>query len=58
MKLIRVKALTGRSSVMIVTQNPGGHGAVREICELVLVAQGTWTDVVSGYRNVAQRLEQ
>jgi 3-deoxy-D-manno-octulosonate 8-phosphate phosphatase (KDO 8-P phosphatase) len=47
-----------RSSVMIVTQNPGGHGAVREICELVLVAQGKWTDVVSGYRNVAQRLEQ
>ncbi|MBN2233055.1 MAG: HAD-IIIA family hydrolase [Deltaproteobacteria bacterium] len=28
---------------------PGGHGAVRELCELIMAAQGTWTDVTSRY---------
>ena len=30
-----------RSRVHYVTRAPGGHGAVREVCELVLAAQGT-----------------
>lgn len=29
-------------SAAIVTQKPGGHGAVREVCEAILQAQGTW----------------
>jgi 3-deoxy-D-manno-octulosonate 8-phosphate phosphatase (KDO 8-P phosphatase) len=29
-----------------VTMNPGGHGAVREVCDLLLKAQGKWTEIV------------
>lgn len=32
-----------------VTQKPGGHGAVREVAELLLRAQGRWTELVSRY---------
>lgn len=28
-----------------VTRHPGGHGAVREVCELILKAQGQWEKV-------------
>lgn len=34
----------------LVTQKPGGFGAVREICELILVAQGHYDDFIDGYR--------
>jgi 3-deoxy-D-manno-octulosonate 8-phosphate phosphatase (KDO 8-P phosphatase) len=30
-----------------VTARPGGRGAVREVCDLLLKAQGKWTGVVS-----------
>ncbi len=33
----------------IVTKAPGGRGAVREVIELVLKAQGTWRAVVDAY---------
>jgi 3-deoxy-D-manno-octulosonate 8-phosphate phosphatase (KDO 8-P phosphatase) len=33
-----------------VTKAPGGCGAVREVIELVLKAQGRWDDVIQGYR--------
>jgi YrbI family 3-deoxy-D-manno-octulosonate 8-phosphate phosphatase len=33
-----------------VTKAPGGCGAVREIIELVLKAQGRWDDVIQAYR--------
>ena len=29
-----------------VTHNPGGRGAVREVCDLLLKAQGKWAEVV------------
>ena len=30
-----------------VTSLPGGHGAVRQVCDLLLKAQGKWADIVS-----------
>jgi 3-deoxy-D-manno-octulosonate 8-phosphate phosphatase (KDO 8-P phosphatase) len=30
-----------RDHVHFVTQRSGGHGAVREVCELIMAAQGT-----------------
>jgi len=32
-----------------VTKNAGGHGAVREVAELVLREQGRWDEVVASY---------
>lgn len=32
-----------------VTKKKGGHGAVREVCELILQAQGKWVDVAKRY---------
>ncbi len=32
-----------------ITQNPGGKGAVREICEIILKAQGKWEKIVKRY---------
>ncbi|MBL7155746.1 MAG: HAD hydrolase family protein [Candidatus Omnitrophica bacterium] len=32
-----------------VTRLPGGKGAVREICELILKAQGKWDELVKAY---------
>jgi len=32
-----------------ITELPGGHGAVREVAELVLRAQGRWDEIVAGY---------
>lgn len=32
-----------------VTRSPGGSGAVREVAELLLKAQGTWKDVLKRY---------
>jgi 3-deoxy-D-manno-octulosonate 8-phosphate phosphatase (KDO 8-P phosphatase) len=32
-----------------VTINKGGHGAVREVCELILKAKGEWADVAKRY---------
>jgi 3-deoxy-D-manno-octulosonate 8-phosphate phosphatase (KDO 8-P phosphatase) len=34
-----------------VTQLPGGFGAVREVCELILKAQGRWDDLMTRYVN-------
>lgn len=31
-----------KANAHYVTRRPGGHGAVREICELILKAQGKW----------------
>ena len=33
----------------LVTKNRGGWGAVREICDLIMKAQGTWDTVTSRY---------
>jgi len=32
-----------------VTQREGGRGAVREVCDMILKAQGKWNDAVSAY---------
>jgi 3-deoxy-D-manno-octulosonate 8-phosphate phosphatase (KDO 8-P phosphatase) len=33
-----------------VTRAAGGHGAVREVVEMILKAQGKWDSIVAGYR--------
>jgi len=32
-----------------VTDSPGGKGAVREVCEMILQAQGRWDEIVEKY---------
>ncbi len=39
-----------RASAHYVTRRSGGRGAVREVIELVLRAQGLWPDVVARFR--------
>ncbi|WP_372609815.1 KdsC family phosphatase [Halomonas sp.] len=34
-----------------VTRLPGGHGAVREICDTLLQIQGQWASILDSYRN-------
>jgi 3-deoxy-D-manno-octulosonate 8-phosphate phosphatase (KDO 8-P phosphatase) len=31
-----------REAALLVTERRGGHGAVREVCELILKSQGRW----------------
>ena len=31
------------------TQAPGGHGAVREVCEALLTAQGLWDEIIARF---------
>ena len=38
-----------RAAAHIVTTLPGGFGAVREVCELILKAQGHWSDLMRKY---------
>lgn len=40
-----------KAAAHYVTNRQGGRGAVREIIELILKAQGKWEDVVSLYRS-------
>lgn len=42
-----------RARVSYVTQAPAGAGAVREVCELLLKAQGQWQQAIAPY--LAQR---
>ncbi len=32
-----------------ITKNPGGRGAVREVCDLLLQAQGKWEEILRRY---------
>ena len=34
---------------MMVTENRGGRGAVREVCDFLLRAKGLWQDIINGY---------
>lgn len=34
---------------LYVTKSPGGRGAVREVCDLLLQAQGTWDEITRRY---------
>lgn len=38
-----------KKSVHYVAKNKGGQGAVREVCEMILQAQGKWEEVASRY---------
>jgi 3-deoxy-D-manno-octulosonate 8-phosphate phosphatase (KDO 8-P phosphatase) len=38
-----------RQYAHLITDNPGGEGAVREVCDLILKAQGKWEEVTSIY---------
>ena len=38
-----------RAAAHYVTKLPGGFGAVREVCELVLKAQGRWAELMKRY---------
>jgi len=38
-----------RAAAHFVTQQPGGHGAVREVVELILKAQGRWQELVTPF---------
>lgn len=40
-----------RAAAHFVTTLPGGFGAVREVCELVLKAQGYWAELMERYTN-------
>ena len=35
--------------VHYITENPGGRGAVREICEIIIKAKGRWPDATARY---------
>jgi 3-deoxy-D-manno-octulosonate 8-phosphate phosphatase (KDO 8-P phosphatase) len=37
-------------AVDLVTKNPGGRGAVREVCEMILKTQGMWEELMGRYR--------
>ncbi|HVF55062.1 MAG TPA: HAD hydrolase family protein [Pyrinomonadaceae bacterium] len=38
-----------RAAAHYVTKLPGGFGAVREVCELILKAQGRWAELMKRY---------
>lgn len=42
-------ASTVKEYVHMITQNPGGHGAVREVCEFILKAQEKWESALANY---------
>lgn len=38
-----------KKAVDYVSEKPGGKGAIREICEIILKAKGNWIDVAARY---------
>ncbi len=42
-------ASTVRDYAQYVTGKPGGMGAVREVCDLILKAKGLWGEILNGY---------
>jgi 3-deoxy-D-manno-octulosonate 8-phosphate phosphatase (KDO 8-P phosphatase) len=39
-----------REAAHYVTRLPGGFGAVREVCELILKTQGRWDELMRKYK--------
>ena len=39
-----------KKQVDYVTKNRGGRGAVREICDMILQAQGKWPEIAAKYQ--------
>ena len=40
-----------RDAAHLVTVNPGGQGAVREVCDLILKAQGRWESLTARWQD-------
>lgn len=40
-----------KQHVHLITEKNGGEGAVREVCEILLKAQGLWDSVIKSYLN-------
>jgi 3-deoxy-D-manno-octulosonate 8-phosphate phosphatase (KDO 8-P phosphatase) len=38
-----------KKTVDYVTQNKSGRGAVREVCDMILMAQGKWPEIADRY---------
>jgi 3-deoxy-D-manno-octulosonate 8-phosphate phosphatase (KDO 8-P phosphatase) len=38
-----------------ITEARGGHGAIREVCEAILKAQGKWEEIVARYSEASAR---
>jgi 3-deoxy-D-manno-octulosonate 8-phosphate phosphatase (KDO 8-P phosphatase) len=38
-----------KKHALYITERPGGRGAVREVCELILRAQGKWRGIIDAY---------
>ena len=38
-----------KAAAHYVTRAPGGHGAIREVAEMILQAQGKWDSIVAHY---------
>ena len=47
-----------REAVLWVSDNPGGHGAVREFCEYILEARRQLDDVIAAYKCCKNELKQ
>ena len=47
-----------REAVLWVSDNPGGHGAVREFCEYILEARRQLDDVIAAYKGGKNELKQ
>ena len=45
----RMRAPEVKKAAHIVTEAPGGAGAVREVCELLLQAHGKWAEILKKY---------
>lgn len=41
-----------KAVALFVTQNRGGRGAVREVCDLLLKATGKWGEILNEYNNL------
>ncbi len=38
-----------KASAVFITKNPGGRGAVREVCNLIIKAKGKWEELMDEY---------
>jgi 3-deoxy-D-manno-octulosonate 8-phosphate phosphatase KdsC-like HAD superfamily phosphatase len=41
--------MIGLNLLKMVTKNQGGRGAVREVCDLLIKANGLWKDILDEY---------
>ncbi|NTU41783.1 MAG: HAD-IIIA family hydrolase [Nitrospirales bacterium] len=41
-----------KTEALFITRERGGRGAVREVCELILKAQGKWEGIISDYHTI------